>query len=395
MTKQQEKMLDMLVEFHKLCEQNSLKYYLIGNQLLFAAQRGNVHGYEVEVAMFHGDWERFRELALKKTNIEIESIKDGGRMPGCYFRYVDKNTLLLDLDRYGMYAKPGIGVNVYLIRGERKKTWLLTWFEKGMSDEAAGISSSAAKMLAAARKARGEKEFSAYLSELELEVRKRSGKGATVLKEAYAERSVFPDGFWNRRTLIMWLGNPFYTVADYPAYLRRRFGKGWKEFEPDIPKENYRCMFSPALPYRNYLEMLQEKELFSGEFQKRYHRFFREYEPYRQMLKEEETGWDKTIFAAGERFRLWKKYMPLKDRVKALMDAGRFDEAELIMRDYLKVLEKYRSMDITICFDAEYLNMAEELYRVNGQEEQAELLEQNVFPGDRKPIEIPGQERKG
>lgn len=391
MTKQQEKMLDMLVGFHKICEQNSLKYYLIGNQLLFAAQRGNVHGYEVEVAMFHADWERFQELTKDKANIEIESIEDGGRMPGCYFRYVDKNTLLLDLDRYGMYAKPGIAVNIYLIRSERKKTVLLNHLEKGMSDEACGIVSPAAKMLAMARKSKGQEGLASYLSDLEQDVRKKSGNGRTVLKEAYAHVCAYPSSFWNKRTLIMWLGNPFYTVGDYPAYLKKRFGRKWKEAEPDIPKENYRCMFSTALPYRKYLAMLAEKDLFSTEFQRQYKRFFKEYEPYKQMLKDEETGWDKTIFAAGERFRLWKKYMPLKERVKSLMDARRFDEAELIMKDYLSVLEKYLGMGIAFCFDKDYLDMARELYIINGQKEVAESIDRYVLPEDLKPIKISRQ----
>jgi len=387
-TKQQEKMLDMLVEFHDICEENNLKYYLIGNQLLFAAQNRGIHGYEVEVAMFHSDWKRLQEIVEVLPEIEIESVTDGGKLPGCYYRYVNKNTLLLNLDRYDVYAKLGIGISIYIIRERSNKAELLAYFENGMSDQISGRSSIARKMYEKLLKKKGIKGAAEYLAGMEYEVRSNGREKRTSLKEAYADVCKFASGFWDKRTIIRLAGVNFYTVSGYKTYLKQRYGMKWTTTEPHILKETYRCFFSVVLPYAKYIQEIQKENLLTDDFLEQYKRFVKEYQPYPAMLKVEKEGWEKTMFVAGERYRLWKKYMPLKSEIKQKMDEHRFDEAEVMLQDYIEVLEKYMKMDIVVCFDKECLDMVKELYIQNGKTNKVKSIEEYVLEEDLQPIKI-------
>lgn len=389
MTVQQDKMFDMLVQFHDICQENGLVYYLIGNQLLFAVQKEAVHGYEVEVAMFHSDWVRLREVVKQLPHVEIECIQDGGNLPGCYFRYVNKNTLFLDLDYYGVYAKPGVAINVYLIRTDGKKAASLSHIEEGMSDQAKGIKSPAVMKYNHMVKKKGKAAFADYVTQLELAARSRKIEEPSALKEAYGPACTFPTKFWTKRTMVSVKGHSFYTVENYREYLKKRFGKDWKNTQPDIAKQTYRCLFSAVLPYRKYMDVIQTEDLLPDSFMQQYKRFVKAYQPYTGMLEQEKTGWDKTMFAAGERFRLWKKYMPEKKRVQELFAHQRYDEVELILKDYIDVLQRYmEEVGIIICFDRDYLEIVKELYKLNGQMEIAQYIEETVLPEDLQPIEI-------
>lgn len=388
MTKQQTKLIDMLIHFHNVCESNGIQYYLISNQLLYAAQNNPIHGYEVEIAMFNSDWINLQHVIESMEDIEIERVTDGGKMPGCYFRYIDKNTLMLDLDYYGVYAKPAIGLNIYIIHSDRIKTKILSRVERIMSYQAAYPDQFGSKVFNSLTRVIGRKRFAKWLENLEVTVRAKSKSGDTVLKEAYGKKCSFPAGFWSTRTEVTFMGHSFYTVSRYQEYLKKRYGANWHEIDPENARQTYRCMFSDCLPYKDYMETIEKEKLLTSDFFKRNKRFQKGYERFKGMLREENIGWDKTMFAAGERFRLWEKYMPMKKQVEHLFSEQRYDEAELILKDYIGVLEKYTDIGIVICFDEEFLEFVKRLYEINGQTEKAEYIDAHVLPEDLLPIEI-------
>ena len=94
------------------------------------------------------------------------------------------------------------------------------------------------------------------------------------------------------------------------------------------------------------------------------------------------------MFAAGERFRLRKKYMPVKERIQELMDRQCYDEAELILNDYIQTLETYAKDGVIICFDRDILTMVIKIYEINGQTERADTIRKKVLPEDLEPIEV-------
>lgn len=388
MTEQQEKLVSILVQFHNICEEIGAKYYLIGDQLLFAAQNNSIHGYEVSVAMFDFDWTCLQNALPKMDNIEIESVDDSGNMPGCYLRYVDKNSLLLDLDYYGVYSKPGIALNIYIIRSDRIKTRFLSYIENLMSFQAKHPRNVRTKIYNLFVSIVQNTRYTGWLSKMEKTVRAKTSDNRTILKEAYGNMCSFPPGFWNKRTMVSFMGYSLYTVAQYKKYLTKRYGNDWRTANPKNARETYRCLFSSILPYSVYMETIGKEHMISSSFIETNRRYINKYEHFKEMAERENEGWNKTMFAAGERFRLWKKYMPLKGQLERLMEEKRYDEAELILKDYINVLQKGMKIGIVICFSSDFLDYVKQIYTINGQNDKVEFIEKNVLPEDLKPIDI-------
>ena len=388
MTRQQEKLVDMLIQFHNICEENGLIYYLIGNQLLFAAQNGAVHGYEADIAMYEEDWIGLQNIAENMDGIEFETVTDGGKLPGCYFRYIDKNTLLLDLDYYGVYSKPGIGLNIYIIRRGTLRARFLAVMERIMSHRAVYPERIGSKVYSFFERLIGEEYYRNWLAEMEKKARSKNRVKRSRLKEAYTGGCGFAPDFWKERTVIALGGHSFYTVRRYKEYLKKRFARNWRETEAENAKQTYRCLFSEELPYKNYMEAIQTEELLPPDFMKRCKRYIKRAERFKEMSKKEKEGWEKTMFAVGDRFRLWKKYMPQKDMIRELFQEQKYDEAELVLRDYINVLEKYMELGMVICFDPEFLEFVKKLYAINGHNEIVTYIDKNVLSEDLVPIEL-------
>lgn len=388
MTRQQEKLFNMLIRFHNICENNNLTYYLIGHQLLFAAQNDSMHGYEVDIAMHDKDWKKLCAYIEKIDDIEIESIVDGGKMPGCYFRFVNNKTTLLDMDYYGVYSKPGIAINICILRSNRKIAQLLSQVERGLSYRAKFPHRRFSKVFSYIENIIKKEKLATFLDKLEKKSRSKSLASPSIVKEPYARGRNFPLDFWKKRVKISFMGFQFYTVERYEDYLKKRFGKKWPQRKATNAKETYRCMFSTTIPYRTYLSELEKTNIVTDDFLIRFRRFINGYKEYEKMLKKEKVYWNKTMFAASERFRLWKKYMPMKDEVLSLYEEGRYDEIEIILDDYLTTMKKYLDFKIVICFDKDYLDVVKGLYEANGQMKMVAIIDKNVLPEDLEPIVI-------
>lgn len=389
MTPQQNRLCELMLEFHALCEKNAVPYYLVGPQLLHAAQDHMLHGYEMDVAMFWKDWKKLEKDIQLNEDREIESILDGGSLPVCYFRYVDKNSLLLDLNRYGMLAKPGIGIHIHIIRNERKKGRLLTFLEKGMEDGLLRRHSLARTAVGVLRTFMGKVRFGYFLMNLLKTICAKSSalENTTKLHEPGNISCVFRPNDWTSKAVVTLSGMKLRTVKNYKKYLSQRYGKSWGKRPTDAVKEDYRCIFSPSLPYRRYMAEVESKNLITKDLLKRTRRFKQSHEKFQEMKKAEQLGWEKSIFFSGERFRLWKKYMPLKEQILSLYQAERLDEVELLLTDYLTVLNKYLKMNMVLCFDNDILDVVKNLYLLYGKKAIVQKINKYILAEDLLPIE--------
>ena len=80
--------------------------------------------------------------------------------------------------------------------------------------------------------------------------------------------------------------------------------------------------------------------------------------------------------------------MPQKDMIRELFQEQKYDEAELVLRDYINVLEKYMELGMVICFDPEFLEFVKKLYAINGHNEIVTYIDKNVLSEDLVPIEL-------
>ena len=166
------------------------------------------------------------------------------------------------------------------------------------------------------------------------------------------------------------------------TYLIGRYGKTWRKTKPKIDIETYRCIFSDSLPYARYMEVIEREGLLTEEFSKMSREYGPRYNEFRQMEKTENDGWEKTMFVTGERYRLWKKYMPQMDTIRKLYKEDRFDELEIVLSDYIAILRKYLKKNIVVCFDEELLDIVRVLFLKNGNNAIVNKIDKYVLDED-------------
>lgn len=386
MTQQQSKLCELMLEFHKLCEKSGAVYYLTGHQLLCAAQGGTLSGYELDVAMFWKDWQKIAKQTAGDR--ETESLSDGGNLPTCYFRYVDKNSLLLDLLRYGMLAKPGIGINIHIIRNGCKKSRRLNLLERGMEDTFAGKLSLAGCTVRFLRTVLGRRRFAGIVMGLLGSACAEMPDQPTELREPGQAAVRFEPNYWEHGTVLDLSGMSLYAAADHKAYLTKRYGKNWVKRDTDSPTNNSYCVFNPTLPYSQFMAQAEQNGLITKKLLKQLHRYVKSRQKYQLVQDSVAVGYEKTFYLSGDRLRLWKKYMPLKERILSLYEAGKWDEVELMLEDYLTVLKKYLKYNVVMCFDSDLLDVVKALYQEYGKTGIVNKIDRFVLPEDLEPIKV-------
>ena len=384
MTKQQTRLCQLMLELHTLCNDLELDYYLIGQQLLFVYKKDSIHGYEIDVAMFYEDWQVLADHIKDSERYDIESVLDGGNMFGCYYRFVDKETLMLDADWYGKYKKPGIGINVHIIRKKNMKSRYLLLLENGLKNIYLDNNTKARRFAERLIEKKGRAAFSETMSNLlqQCYLKKDVKSGGAFIYEPRAPYFSLDASIFANRRMITFQGMALYTFSRPGPYLVGRYGKGWRKVKPKIDVETYRCIFSDCLPYEKYINEIESKGLLSEEFSKMSREYGPMFNEFRKMEKYENDGWEKTMFVTGERYRLWKEYMPKKPQIKRLYDDDRFDELEIILSDYIAVLRKYLKKNIVVCFDEDILDVVRILFLKNGNEAFVNKIDRYVLEED-------------
>lgn len=383
MTKEQGHLLQLLAEFHQICGQLNIPYYLIGHQLLLAERKEGIRGYEADIAMFLDDWKIMEDAAKKTGKYDTEFAPDFDSSGSGYFRFVDRSTLMLDLDCYGEYSKPGVAINVFIFQKNRRGHRLRRAMNRQQK-----VQSELVKYNSSRRKGR------VSVSEGSLKrIRARVEQGSAGKKDGLChlvERGrmiTLKRSELGRGKSVLYNDVTLDAFQKTTPYLKRRFGENWKDVVPDFRIETYRCVFSKHVAYEEYLEQVRKNGISLADLSEIDRRYSRDLAAFERLVEEEEAGWSKTLFLAGERFRLWKKYMPMKERLQEFFQKERYDQVDLFLQDYVRTLEEYlEKAGVVICFDEDILNMVIALYRRNGWEEIADEIREKVLPEDLKPM---------
>ena len=131
MNKEQQVLLSLLEEVDRLCTKNKIEYYLAPRLAVHA-----VYGDEMPKSPLAGgilmklsDMERFRLAYLmeEREDRALESMYENKRFPGFFLRYEDKNSLCFRMDEGRNYEYPGIGIDIYPLRGKESSRKLHLW----------------------------------------------------------------------------------------------------------------------------------------------------------------------------------------------------------------------------------------------------------------------------
>lgn len=123
MNRMQEKLVDIMAWFHELCEENNLRYYIIGGTLLGAVRHGGFIPWDddIDVGMPRSDYDKLKELFdLKKQGKYIIEFPDESNKeyPYLYAKAFDTTTTLIEKCRYRV--KRGIFLDIFPLDGAGK-----------------------------------------------------------------------------------------------------------------------------------------------------------------------------------------------------------------------------------------------------------------------------------
>lgn len=120
MTELQERLVDMLEWFHRLCEKNHLRYYIIAGTMLGAVRHGGFIPWDddIDVGMPRSDYEKLKKLArgvdAGKYKIEFP-FDENKEYPYLYAKIYDTETTFIEKLRHSI--KRGIYVDIFPIDG--------------------------------------------------------------------------------------------------------------------------------------------------------------------------------------------------------------------------------------------------------------------------------------
>lgn len=108
------KLLIMFNKFHKICEENDLKYFMIGGTQLGAIRHKGFIPWDddIDIGMPREDYNKFINLSYEKTlqDITISTHKNNNRYPYGYCKIYDKKTTLVE----DVYIKKGLIGGIYI-----------------------------------------------------------------------------------------------------------------------------------------------------------------------------------------------------------------------------------------------------------------------------------------
>lgn len=136
------RLLEMMKQFHAMCEENNLKYYIIGGTCLGAKRHNGFIPWDddMDIGMPREDYDRLCKLAKNKFpgNLELRFYKNTPSSPFHFVKLVDNTTTLIEKE-YLNYVE-GLYIDIFPLDGAKnysssfleKIRCNLIWFEKAM-----------------------------------------------------------------------------------------------------------------------------------------------------------------------------------------------------------------------------------------------------------------------
>lgn len=377
MYREEEKMVILLSEIKEACEKNNARYFVIGQELLSAVRNKRLYEGEADICMLYGDYLKIRDDLEAAGNRVIESIQNNIKMPGMYFRYVDRESLYYVQKYHRVRTAHGVAVNIHILRKKDDVSKDLCEREKNME---AAIGGKGKKVIFPGM-------FTKKMEKLLAEAALTDLSEKSMINIPGEKTMSFPASFWKKQSVIRIGGTDFKTVSKPEQYLEQRYGEDYMTSNLNNLRMNYQVIADPDIGYEGLVGKMESFLDQNPEYRGAHERFTSFYnDTYAELSRITNEKNDIMLFI-GDRFTLWKKYVPVKEEIRSLLESGRHDEAFLILKDYFDLFKKYLKKGKVMYFDEDCWQIASRLWTECGYGELVEEAE--ALMEITSPVELP------
>ena len=383
-----EKTFRILCGVRDICDSAGIRMYLLGDAAL-AAYRGNFDTDDAPVCIDIHDLSKFLDAFNKSgTDLTIDGMQFNTGFPFFELRVYDPKTLDFALSDFRKYRYNCLYVRILFIRNKQSglqakvlRSLERAYLKKNLLDygNRYRCGSRMVKLMKLAEKAKGRE----YLAQKTFE---RLNKGYSKASEQLliSGRTYGKEVLADPQTVH--IGKEAFLIpGDTENYFISIFGENWQEHEikefaesntmfrdPDISWDDFKDRIA-YLDFDRYDKVLKEYRTITKD-----HKIYdRKVRGYRNLLRRTDL-----------RYRMWQKYMPIKDELIELHRNGDYEQLEIVMHDCLRAMAWCRRHKLGLCFDEDILNIALDMYRHRGVPELADYMNELVPAEHRQPLHI-------
>lgn len=250
----QARLLRMLKQFHNICTENNLRYYVIGGTCIGAKRHKGFIPWDddIDIGMPRDDYDRLCQLPMEAlpSNIELRYYKNTNNSPFHFVKFVDNTTTLIER-AYLDYVE-GLYIDVFPLDGARNYNESFIerlrcqriWFEKVlilyhcMTDSRSNVLK---KVLIFLSK---HISLDKLHNRVEKHITKYSFSNSDFVANyfgAWKEKEIYPKSFLGKPTLYEFEDTYVYGPEKIDDYLKHVYGDYMKlpPKEEQVFKHNY------------------------------------------------------------------------------------------------------------------------------------------------------------
>lgn len=369
----QECQAELLAELDEICRENGIDMFLCGETAL-CAYRDSSLSDRVSVCI---DARRAYDLvrAIEShpdcgKRLAVESMLSNGSYPNLELRFCDLTTTDFNANNCDQYINNCIHITIKFIEHIPKLRVPFALSRMRFKNYRKDIKLPAST-----------DNVAASSSLFRLMVKTASGKSSRVWINGHEQDlALFGEG-----RIVTVNGREYRVPGNGANYLKKEFGKFWKEHSCFVYEETNTCFRSCRMSWAEYREAISELD---------YARYKKAYKEERRItaLFNKEHAKIRACYNVMERtfdrFYLFQKYMPMKAELLKLDEEGRKAELREELAEYIAFITKHYERGLGICFDEEILNIALKLLEEDKGKKYADAARALVPQDHLKPIRI-------
>ena len=379
-TSWKEKQFEILCRIDEICRQYGIDLYLCDSTALMAYRSGEVSD-SVFVAIESKDAYRFIDAVGNNSKYGVRGMFNYFHYAAFDIKVYDEDTIDFDLATFRNYGFCGLHVTVKLIRHLPDKDRERKSYQRGLDVYRRYISTRYDNLeVDTSRRLRfqlllgrlpSKKAFNEEFFRINI---KRYSKDTKKIQigSAICDADVF-----RTKKKVYINGREFYMAGDAPKYFESRYGENWENHVVGEYKErNYQFRdaehsweeLQEYIDYLDFKDYYYKRDISRNNIEKN-----RPNERYWQR--------DKYLVERSHlRFVFWQKYMPVKEKIIELHNAGKTEELQELLQPYLAQLERFAGSRMSIYFDKEIFDIALDIFRAEGKERVVDRLVNNIPP---------------